>query len=99
MPRVPSDPWETEQRQRRPRAVGKPNSIWLTRRDAEPKLGVTERSWGTKWSPSALTHIKSPVRTGFQARSMERIDWTYALSLAATLALAAGAICLLLFAM
>jgi hypothetical protein len=30
---------------------------------------------------------------------MERIDWTYALSLAATLALAAGAICLLLFAM
>jgi hypothetical protein len=30
---------------------------------------------------------------------MERIDWTYALSLAATLALAVGAICILLFAM
>jgi hypothetical protein len=33
------------------------------------------------------------------ARSMERIDWTYALSVAATLALAAGAICILLFAL
>jgi len=31
--------------------------------------------------------------------SMERIDWTHALSLAATLALAVGAICILLFAM
>jgi hypothetical protein len=30
---------------------------------------------------------------------MERIDWTYALSLAATLALAAGAICIQLLAM
>jgi hypothetical protein len=30
---------------------------------------------------------------------MARHDWTYALSLVATLALAAGAICILLFAM
>jgi hypothetical protein len=30
---------------------------------------------------------------------MARSDWTYALSIAATLALAAGAICILLFAM
>ena len=29
---------------------------------------------------------------------MEPIDWTYALSLAATLAVAGGAICVLLFA-
>jgi hypothetical protein len=29
---------------------------------------------------------------------MEQIDWTFALSLAATLALAVGAICILLFA-
>jgi hypothetical protein len=30
---------------------------------------------------------------------MARSDWTYALSLAATLALAVGAICVMLFAM
>jgi hypothetical protein len=30
---------------------------------------------------------------------MEQIDWTFAVSLAATLALAVGAICILLFAM
>ena len=36
--------------------------------------------------------------TQFHDSSMEQIDWTFALSLAATLALAVGAICILLFA-
>ena len=38
-------------------------------------------------------------RTRFHDGSMERIDWTFALSLAATLVLAVGAIYILLFAM
>jgi len=41
----------------------------------------------------------SAIYPQFDFGSMERIDWTHALSLAATLALAVGAICILLFAM
>jgi hypothetical protein len=41
----------------------------------------------------------SAIYPQFDFSSMERIGWTHALSVAATLALAAGAICILLFAM
>jgi hypothetical protein len=38
-------------------------------------------------------------RIRFNDSSIERIDWIHVLSLAATLALSAGVICILLFAM
>jgi hypothetical protein len=46
-----------------------------------------------------LIPINGAVRSLADAQWMERIDWVYGLSLAATLALAGGAICILLFAM
>jgi hypothetical protein len=47
---------------------------------------------------SLVFHLTA-IYPQFDFSSMERIDWTHALSLAATLALAVGAICILLFAM
>ena len=46
-----------------------------------------------------LIHVNFDSRNQADARPMTRIDWTFALSLAATLALAAAAIYILLFAM
>ena len=51
--------------------------------------------------PVSLTWVRwiEIHRTQFWHESMERIDWTFALSVAATLALAVCAISILLFAM
>jgi hypothetical protein len=43
--------------------------------------------------------INSVASYQFHPCAMARHDWTYALSLAATLTLAVGAVCILLFAM
>jgi hypothetical protein len=43
-----------------------------------------------------LTQIKMDSLRRAAARSMERIDWIHVLSLAATLGLTGGAICILL---
>jgi hypothetical protein len=64
---------------------------------------IWDRHVSKKPDPSTRVGLfdadQSSCQSPDHAQSMQRIDWVYGLSLAATLALAVGAICILLFAM